>query len=141
MRMLFSNLALLYFCRLFRYVDITEALTISPITWLSLRSVRFTPRMPNTTKTIAPVSTRGRTAGWPHAPPLHGLKPSVLDGLVLAADEGSVKIVSKKNLLTAFIYTVKFPKKCPSGFRQCHFTKLCLKEVSCGCLFSIFKPQ
>lgn len=108
-RMLFSNLALLYFCRLFRYVDITEALTISPITWLSLRSVRLTPRMPNTTKTIAPVSTRGRTAGWPHAPPLHGLKPSVLDGLVLAADEGSVKIGSKENLLTAFIYTVKFP--------------------------------
>lgn len=79
-------------------------LTISPMTWLSLRSVRFTPRMPNTTKTMAPVSTRGRTAGRPHTPPLQGLKPNVLDGLALAADEGSVKIESK-NHFKAFLYT------------------------------------
>lgn len=87
-----------------------RGLTISPMTWLSLRSVRFTPRMPKTTKTMAPVSTRGRTAGRPHTPPLQGLKPNVLDGLVLAADEGSVKIESKKrgrekNHFKAFIYT------------------------------------
>lgn len=65
-------------------------LTRSPITWLSLCSVRLIPKIPNTTKTIAPVSTRGRTAGRPHAPPLHGLKPNVLDGLTLAGDEGSL---------------------------------------------------
>lgn len=82
-------------------------LTISPITWLSLRSVRLTPRIPNTRKTMAPVSTRGRTAGWPHAPPLHGLKPNVLDGFALAADEGSLKIEAEKTLSTAFIYTAQ----------------------------------
>lgn len=54
--------------------------------------------MPNTTKTIAPVSTRGRTAGWPHAPPLHGLKPSVLDVFFFAADEGSLEIEAEKYL-------------------------------------------
>lgn len=54
---------------------------------------------------MAPVSTRGRTAGWPHTPPLHGLKPNVLDGFVLAADEGSLKIEAKKTLSTTFIYT------------------------------------
>lgn len=58
---------------------------------------------------MAPVSTRGRTAGRPHTPPLQGLKPNVLDGLALAADEGSVKIESKKwgekNHFKAFIYT------------------------------------
>lgn len=54
---------------------------------------------------MAPVSTRGRTAGWPHTPLLHGLKPNVLDGFVLAADEGSLKIEAKKTLSTTFIYT------------------------------------
>lgn len=95
-----TNLAVLLFQLIIRIhkQDTGAILTISPITWLSLRSVRFTPKMPNTTKTIAPVSTRGRTAGWPHAPPLHGLKPNVLDGLVLAADEGSLKIESETNL-------------------------------------------
>jgi len=28
---------------------------------------------------MAPVSTRGRTAGFPHSPPLQGLKPEVLE--------------------------------------------------------------
>lgn len=70
-------------------------LTISPITWLSLCSVRLTPKIPNTTKTMAPVSTRGRTAGRPHTPPLHGLKPNVLDDFTLAAEEGSLKIEAR----------------------------------------------
>lgn len=78
------------------------------MTWLSLCSVRLTPRMPNTTKTIAPVSTRGRTAGWPHAPPLHGLKPDVLDDFALAAEEGSVKIEPEENLSAGiYLYCVK----------------------------------
>lgn len=79
-------------------------LTISPITWLSLCSVRLTPRIPNTTKTMAPVSTRGRTAGWPHTPPVHGLKPDVLDDFVAAADEGSLKIEQEENLSTVFVF-------------------------------------
>ena len=96
----FTNMALHYFC--WRIM----ALTISPITWLSLRSVRLTPRIPNTTKTMAPVSTRGRTAGRPHTPPLHGLKPNVLDGFTLAADEGPLEIEPERNLTRVFIYSV-----------------------------------
>lgn len=86
--------------------DAAVALTISPITWLSLCPVRLTPRIPNTTKTMAPVSTRGRTAGRPHTPPLHGLKPKVLDALVLAADEEPLKTEPERNPSSAFIYTV-----------------------------------
>lgn len=81
-------------------------LTMSPITWFSLFSLRLTPRIPNTTKTMAPVSTRGRTAGRPQAPPLHGLKPDVFDAFVLAADEESLKIEQKENLSTVFVYSV-----------------------------------
>lgn len=81
------------------------ALTISPITWLSLCSVRFNPKIPNTTKTIAPVLTRGRTAGRLHLPPLQGLKPNVLDTLRLEAEETSVED-TEIFLLPASIYTL-----------------------------------
>lgn len=80
-----------------------EKLTISPITWLSLCSVRLTPSIPNTTKTMAPVSTKGRTAGWPHVPPLHGLKPDVLDVLFTVGGGGSSEIEQEEKLFTAFV--------------------------------------
>lgn len=73
-------------------VPAEEKLTISPITWLSLCSVLLTPSIPNTTKTMAPVSTKGRTAGWAHAPPLHGLKPDVFDVLFAVEGGGSSEI-------------------------------------------------
>lgn len=106
-------------------------LTISPMTWLSLRSVRFTPRMPKTTKTMAPVSTRGRTAGRPHTPPLQGLKPNVLDGLALAADEGSVKIESKKggekkSLQGIYLHRV----------RICVHAERCCNNPLAGCIYT-----
>lgn len=62
--------------------------------------------IPNTRKTMAPVSTRGRTAGRPHTPPLHGLKPDVLDAFVLAAAEGSLKIEQEESLSAASVYKV-----------------------------------
>lgn len=95
----------------------------------------MTPKIPNTTKTIAPVSTRGRTAGWPHTPPLHGLKPKVLDDFPLAAEEESLKIEAEKNLTAKFIYTVwkdlynwSTVEKFYRGFRECGIKKPKIKK-------------
>lgn len=53
--------------------------TGSPMTWLSTCRVRLMPTMPKTTKTMAPVSTSGRTAGFPQPVFTQGLKPKVAD--------------------------------------------------------------
>lgn len=64
--------------------------TGSPITWLSICWVRLMPMMPKTTKTMAPVSTRGRTAGFPQPVFTQGLKPKVAEIRALGtAEEGS----------------------------------------------------
>lgn len=144
----FKRLALLYFRWWLRYTDTGVTLTISPMTWLSLFPVRLTPKMPKTTKTIAPVSTRGRTAGWPHAPPPHGLKPNVLDAFVLAAEEGSLKKRTRGKSLSRPFYiqcqnmriTLWCGKILQRCFRRCHFEKLVyFKEVLCCCIFSILQ--
>lgn len=53
--------------------------TGSPMTWLSTCRVRLMPTMPKTTKTMAPVSTSGRTAGFPQPAFTQGLKPKVAE--------------------------------------------------------------
>lgn len=53
--------------------------TGSPITWLSICCVRLMPMIPKTTKTMAPVSTSGRTAGFPQPVFTQGLKPKVAE--------------------------------------------------------------
>lgn len=58
---------------------------MSPVTWLSGRFVRLTPLIPNTTNTMAPVSTSGRTAGFPQPVFMHGLNPDVADSFALGA--------------------------------------------------------
>lgn len=62
--------------------------TGSPMTWLSTCRVRLMPTMPKTTKTMAPVSTSGRTAGFPQPVFTQGLKPKVAEGRALGAVEG-----------------------------------------------------
>lgn len=59
--------------------------TMSPRTWLSGRRVRFTPLIPNTTNTMAPVSTSGLTAGFPQPVFMQGLNPDVADSFALGA--------------------------------------------------------
>lgn len=49
------------------------------MTWLSTCRVRLMPTMPKTTKTMAPVSTSGRTAGFPQPVFTQGLKPKVAE--------------------------------------------------------------
>lgn len=49
------------------------------MTWLCTCRVRLMPTMPKTTKTMAPVSTSGRTAGFPQPVFTQGLKPKVAD--------------------------------------------------------------
>lgn len=58
---------------------------MSPMTWLSGRLVRLTPLIPNTTNTMAPVSTSGRTAGFPQPVFMQGLNPEVADSFALGA--------------------------------------------------------
>lgn len=58
---------------------------MSPMTWLSGRRVRLTPLIPNTTNTMAPVSTSGRTAGFPQPVFMQGLNPEVADSFALGA--------------------------------------------------------
>lgn len=62
--------------------------TGSPITWLSICWVRLIPMMPNTTKTMAPVSTSGRTAGFPQPVFTQGLKPKVAEMRALGTAGG-----------------------------------------------------
>lgn len=59
--------------------------TMSPMTWLSERPVRLIPRIPKTTNTMAPVSTSGRTAGFPQPVFMQGLNPEVADSFALGA--------------------------------------------------------
>lgn len=59
--------------------------TGSPMTWLSTCRVRLMPMMPKTTKTMAPVSTSGRTAGFPQPVFTQGLKPKVAERRALGA--------------------------------------------------------
>lgn len=61
---------------------------MSPMTWLSICRVRLTPRIPKTTNTMAPVSTRGRTAGFPQLAFPQGLKPEVADSRALGKLQG-----------------------------------------------------
>lgn len=63
--------------------------TGSPITWLSICWVRLMPTMPKTTKTMAPVSTSGRTAGFPQPVFTQGLKPKVAEMRALGTAGGS----------------------------------------------------
>ena len=68
------------------------ARTGSPMTWLSTCRVRLMPMMPKTTKTMAPVSTSGRTAGFPQPVFMQGLKPKVAERRALGAAEGGTAI-------------------------------------------------
>lgn len=58
------------------------------MTWLSTCRVRLMPMMPKTTKTMAPVSTSGRTAGFPQPVFTQGLKPKVAERRALGTAEG-----------------------------------------------------
>ena len=62
--------------------------TGSPMTWLSTCRVRLMPTMPKTTKTMAPVSTSGRTAGFPQPVFTQGLKPKVAERRALGPAGG-----------------------------------------------------
>lgn len=66
--------------------------TGSPMTWLSTCRVRLMPTMPKTTKTMAPVSTSGRTAGFPQPVFTQGLKPKVAERRALGP-AGGVTVV------------------------------------------------
>lgn len=66
--------------------------TGSLMTWLSICRVRLMPIMPKTTKTMAPVSTSGRTAGFPQPVFTQGLKPKVADRRDLGTAEGVTSV-------------------------------------------------
>lgn len=62
------------------------------MTWLSTCRVRLMPIMPKTTKTMAPVSTSGRTAGFPQPVFTQGLKPKVAERRALGTAEGVTSV-------------------------------------------------
>lgn len=66
--------------------------TGSPMTWLSTCCVRLMPIIPKTTKTMAPVSTSGRTAGFPQPVFTQGLKPKVAERWALGTAEGVTSV-------------------------------------------------
>lgn len=72
--------------------------TGSPMTWLSTCRVRLMPIMPKTTKTMAPVSTSGRTAGFPQPVFTQGLKPKVAERRALGP-AGGVTVVPGMGLV------------------------------------------
>lgn len=68
------------------------------MTWLSTCRVRLMPTMPKTTKTMAPVSTSGRTAGFPQPVFTQGLKPKVAERRALGP-AGGVTVVPGMGLV------------------------------------------
>lgn len=69
---------------------------MSPMTWLSERPVRLIPRIPKTTNTMAPVSTSGRTAGFPQPVFMQGLNPEVADSFALGTANTEERMITSE---------------------------------------------